>query len=141
MSTEFSEENELQEQIEELLSEAVTSAINSAALTIQTAVGSKEGDVAGVFFSEEPCAAFRQTLRSYLQAELVLLANAGTPVKRLLMVNDTAQMEFVYHGVAILDPTISECGRFVMDPVKDYGLLPGQLRLMEDFNGPFFVGK
>ena len=49
---------------------------------------------------------------------------------------------FDYDGMFITDPTTSECGRFEVDPIKEYGLTQKQLeRILEhnkDLYGIYF---
>ena len=39
------------------------------------------------------------------------------------------------YGIFVTDPFESECGRFMMDPIKDYGLTQKQVDEMVKVNG------
>lgn len=41
---------------------------------------------------------------------------------------------FDYNGTFITDPFVSECSRFVLDPIKDYGLTKKQTNDMIKYN-------
>ena len=41
---------------------------------------------------------------------------------------------FDYNGTFITDPFVSECSRFVLDPIKNYGLTKKQTNDMIEYN-------
>lgn len=45
-----------------------------------------------------------------------------------------SKLGFDYNGTFITDPFTSECSRFVLDPIKDYGLTKQQVNDMITFN-------
>jgi len=45
------------------------------------------------------------------------------------------KLGFDYHGTFITDCFESECGRFLMNPIKDYGLTQKQVDEMVKVNG------
>jgi len=42
---------------------------------------------------------------------------------------------FTHDDMFITDPTLSECGRFDVDPVTYYGLTEGQVKEITEMNG------
>ena len=41
---------------------------------------------------------------------------------------------FEHEGFFITEPNSSECGRFEVDPIKEYGLTKKQVDMIENFN-------
>ena len=41
---------------------------------------------------------------------------------------------FEHEGFFITEPSTSECGRFEVDPIKEYGLTQKQFDMIENFN-------
>jgi len=41
---------------------------------------------------------------------------------------------FEHEGFFITEPNSSECGRFEVDPIKEYGLTQKQFDMIENFN-------
>ena len=48
--------------------------------------------------------------------------------------NDEPVYAYQIDGVAIYNPTMSECGRFKVDPLKEYGLTVAQVQALHDLN-------
>lgn len=44
------------------------------------------------------------------------------------------KLGFNYYGTFITDPFVSECSRFVLDPIKNYGLTKKQTNDMIKYN-------
>ena len=41
---------------------------------------------------------------------------------------------YVIRDTEIHDPTVSDCGRFTVDPFEEYGLSPDQVKALIDLN-------
>ena len=41
---------------------------------------------------------------------------------------------FEHEGFFIIEPRMSTCGRFEVDPIKEYGLTKKQVAMIENFN-------
>lgn len=50
-------------------------------------------------------------------------------------VDDVLKWGFTHDDMFITDPTLSECGRFDVDPVTYYGLTEGQVKEITEMNG------
>ena len=48
---------------------------------------------------------------------------------------ETTRLGFVHEGFFITEPFTSECGRFEVDPRKEYGLTVDQATEISEFNG------
>tara|TARA_R110002049_G_C8868603_1_gene538856 strand:+ start:197 stop:418 length:222 start_codon:yes stop_codon:yes gene_type:complete len=46
----------------------------------------------------------------------------------------TERLGFVHEGMFITEPDMSECGRFEVDPTKEYGLTKKEADLIINFN-------
>lgn len=49
--------------------------------------------------------------------------------------NEYGRIGFEWNGVWIVDPTLSECGRFEVDPATYYGLDPEMFERFKKANG------
>ena len=47
---------------------------------------------------------------------------------------DIGLLGFEHKGFFITEPNSSECGRFEVDPIKEYGLTQKQIDMIENFN-------
>ena len=47
---------------------------------------------------------------------------------------DIGLLGFEHKGFFITEPSTSECGRFEVDPIKEYGLTKKQVDMIENFN-------
>ena len=47
---------------------------------------------------------------------------------------DIGLLGFEHNGFFITEPNSSECGRFEVDPIKEYGLTKKQVDMIENFN-------
>ena len=52
-------------------------------------------------------------------------------VKKVRLYKSEGTLGFNYNGFFITDPSLSECGRFEMNPTKDYGLTKEQVKQLE----------
>ena len=50
--------------------------------------------------------------------------------KKIKLYKTDKKLGFDYYGTFITDCFESDCGRFVMDPIKDYGLTDSQVKQM-----------
>ena len=50
--------------------------------------------------------------------------------KKIKLEKPDGKLGFDYYGTFITDCFESDCGRFVMDPIKDYGLTDSQVKQM-----------
>ena len=48
--------------------------------------------------------------------------------------HETERLGFVHEGMFITEPDASECGRFMVDPTKEYGLTKKEFDLIMKFN-------
>ena len=48
--------------------------------------------------------------------------------------NDVPALGFVHADIFITDPTVSSCGRFIIDPLVTYGISPCEARLLRIAN-------
>ena len=48
--------------------------------------------------------------------------------------HETERLGFVHDDVFITEPDTSECGRFEVDPIKEYGLTKKQFDMIMNFN-------
>ena len=56
--------------------------------------------------------------------------------KNIKLKKEDGKLGFVSeYGIFVKDPFESECGRFMMDPIKDYGLTQKQVDEMVKVNG------
>ena len=56
--------------------------------------------------------------------------------KKIKLKKEDGKLGFVSeYGLFVTDPFESECGRFMMDPIKDYGLTQKQVDKMVEVNG------
>jgi hypothetical protein len=55
--------------------------------------------------------------------------------KNIKLYKTDNKLGFDYYGIFVTDPFESECGRFMMDPIKDYGLTQKQVDEMVKVNG------
>ena len=50
--------------------------------------------------------------------------------KKIKLYKTDKKLGFDYYGTFITDCFMSDCGRLVMDPIKDYGLTDSQVKQM-----------
>ena len=48
--------------------------------------------------------------------------------------HETERLGFEHEGFFITEPDTSECGRFEVDPIKEYGLTKKQFDMIMNFN-------
>lgn len=56
------------------------------------------------------------------------------PIVLTTNTNDEPVYGYVVNGMTIYAPTVSECGRFAVDPMEAYGLTPADVEHLSELN-------
>jgi len=51
--------------------------------------------------------------------------------------NDEPVWAYVVNGTEVYAPTVSECGRFTVDPMEAYGLTPDDVKYLATINSQY----